>query len=167
MLAMCFSILQHCCAQSLPSGFHFQPESTRKIRARPHGKSAATCTKFTSASAEDPRHPCRRIASFHTTIHGCLRGTTMEFLGKFKFSVSCSVRGYIHVVAVKMPSTVEVCAEWRTCAEVLHSIKKEVKQANGCVRQSLTSEHRLAWSSVWFTVLTVTIPLKTVLLQLL
>ena len=68
ILATCFSILQHCCTWSPPSGFrHSQLESAWmilvrlcRIRIRPRGRSASFCT----------------------TIYRCLHGTTMEFLGK-------------------------------------------------------------------------------------
>ena len=69
ILATCFLILQRCCGQSSPSGFcHFQPVSTQKIRARPHRKSTSACAESASARVEDPQHPCRRSASFRTTI---------------------------------------------------------------------------------------------------
>ena len=59
-LAMSLSILQHCCTRSLPSDFrHFQPKS-----------------------AEDSCPPCDRSASYRTTIQGCLRRTSTEFLRK-------------------------------------------------------------------------------------
>ena len=99
ILATCFSILQHCCAQSLPYGFHQSSrirtedlcQSAHKIRAHLHGKTAPACAEFVSAGAEDPQHPYGRSVSFHTIIGVCLHGTTTKFLRKANFSVSCTV----------------------------------------------------------------------------
>ena len=47
ILATCFSILQRCCAQSLPSGFrHLQTEFAWKICIHPRGRSAAPVRKI-------------------------------------------------------------------------------------------------------------------------
>ena len=66
-----------------------------------------------STWAEDPRPPCGRSASFRTTIRGCPRGTTTEFLGKVSFpchvlymSACCS--RYVHY---------DSCYIWRQLAQ--------------------------------------------------
>ena len=69
ILATCFSILQRCCTRSLPSGFrYFQPESARKIHARPHRRSALFRT--TSVRAEQPRNSSEKVKfSMSCTVH--------------------------------------------------------------------------------------------------
>ena len=70
----------------------------------PAQNSRLPAQKIRGTRAEDLRH-------FTQLSTGACAEQPWNSLEKFKFSVSCSVRGYIHVVAVKMPSTVEVCAE--------------------------------------------------------
>ena len=108
ILAMSFSILQHCCcARSLPSNFcHFQPESV----------------EYLSARVDDPWPPCRRSTSFRTTIRGCLHGTTTEFLGKS--FVSCTVSLQLATNQLVASSAASV-REARRFA-VLHNICKSL-----------------------------------------
>ena len=71
ILAMSFSILQHCCAQSSSSGFrHFQPESAEDS-CLPHRRFAATLWKilvmlhnYPQVSARNNHGILRRKLSF-------------------------------------------------------------------------------------------------------
>ena len=85
ILATCLSILQpvvvHQVRLLVSAIFNLNPHR-RSAPARTHGKSVSTCAESASASVKVPRHPCGKSASFLTTICGCPRGTTMEFLGK-------------------------------------------------------------------------------------
>ena len=66
ILAMYFSILHHCWAWSLPSGFdHFQPDSARKIRVHVRGRAVFPCGRSAQLSAdaciEQPRNSSEKV----------------------------------------------------------------------------------------------------------
>ena len=70
ILAMSFSILQHCCARSLPSVLrHFQPESAedscppaRKIWSRPAEDPRHTAQLSAGVCAEQPRNSSKKLS---------------------------------------------------------------------------------------------------------